>query len=302
MRIVTRPDFDGIVCAALLFEAEEIDAPTLWVEPNDMQNGKIDVREGDIIANLPYHERCALWFDHHYTSLMDRPFNGAFELSASAAGIVYRYYRDRFTRNYDEIVKAADKIDSADFTRDEVHHPEKHPYILLSLTIRGPSDADYWNRIVDLLRKADLARIMADPEVKKRCAEVEGLNRRYEELLAENTKLVGHVAVTDFRKFGKPPEGNRFLVYTLFPESTVHVNIGHMDEDKERIILKIGNSIFNRKNRVNIGAMLTGFNGGGHPGAGSCRFPAEKAEAYISEIIEILLRNEPIESGSEIKR
>jgi oligoribonuclease NrnB/cAMP/cGMP phosphodiesterase (DHH superfamily) len=65
MRIVTRPDFDGVVCAVLLYEAENVNVPVKWVEPNDMQKGIVDIHEGDIVANLPYDERCALWFDHH---------------------------------------------------------------------------------------------------------------------------------------------------------------------------------------------------------------------------------------------
>ncbi|MBW2563261.1 MAG: exopolyphosphatase, partial [Deltaproteobacteria bacterium] len=68
MRIVTRPDFDGVVCAALLYETEEITEPVKWVEPSDIQKGMIEIRTGDIIANLPYNEKCSLWFDHHYTN------------------------------------------------------------------------------------------------------------------------------------------------------------------------------------------------------------------------------------------
>ncbi len=68
MRIVTRPDFDGIVCAVLLYETEDITEPILWVSPNDMQKGKIDIKKGDIIANLPYNENCSMWFDHHFSN------------------------------------------------------------------------------------------------------------------------------------------------------------------------------------------------------------------------------------------
>ncbi len=73
MRIVTRPDFDGIVCAVLLTEALAIQQPVKWIEPSALQRGLVEIREGDILANLPYNDKCTLWFDHHYTNRI-RPF------------------------------------------------------------------------------------------------------------------------------------------------------------------------------------------------------------------------------------
>ena len=123
MRIITRPDFDGVVCASLLYEAKHIEHPVKWVEPNEMQKGLVDVREGDIIANLPYDERCSLWFDHHHTNRIDKPFKGSFKIAPSAAGVIYEYYKDRFYKDYSELVKETDKIDSANLSLDEVLHP-----------------------------------------------------------------------------------------------------------------------------------------------------------------------------------
>ena len=100
MRIVTRPDFDGVVCAALLYEVENVKEPVRWVEPNDMQMGLIDVQEDDIIANLPYGGDCALWFDHHFTNKIDKPFKGIFRDAPSAARIIYEYYQGKFKRDY----------------------------------------------------------------------------------------------------------------------------------------------------------------------------------------------------------
>ena len=135
MRIITRPDFDGVVCAALLYNALDIEGPVKWAEPSDLQRGLVEIREGDVIANLPYDDRCALWFDHHYTNRIDRPFNGEFRIAPSAAGIIFAHYKDRFVRDYSELVTATDKIDSADLTLDEVLNPEKYGYVLLSMTM-----------------------------------------------------------------------------------------------------------------------------------------------------------------------
>ena len=137
MRIVTRPDFDGVVCAALLYKALDIKEPVKWVEPNELQKGLVKIREGDVIANLPYDDGCSLWFDHHYTNRIDKPFKGEFRIAPSAAGIIFAHYKDRFECDHSELVAATDKIDSANLTLDEVLNPEKHGYVMLSMTLCG---------------------------------------------------------------------------------------------------------------------------------------------------------------------
>jgi len=120
MRIVTRPDFDGVVCAVLLREAIDKALPILWAEPGDMQHGRVDVQDGDIVANLPFHDRCRMWFDHHYSNTPARPFEGVFEMAPSAAGLIHRYYADRLQRDHGELIRQTDKIDAADLSEDEV--------------------------------------------------------------------------------------------------------------------------------------------------------------------------------------
>jgi oligoribonuclease NrnB/cAMP/cGMP phosphodiesterase (DHH superfamily) len=294
MRIVTRPDFDGIVCAVLLYEALDIKEPVLWVEPNDVQKGRVDIQVADIIANLPYDKRCALWFDHHYTNQIDTPFKGVFKIAPSASRIIFDYYKNQFQRDYGALVQAADKIDSADLTLDEVLHPENHPYVLLSLTVSSDDQRDepYWNNLVALFRKYDIQQVLKDPDVKQQCQSVVAQNDLYVETLKQHTSLNQNVSITDFRALDKPPAGNRFLVYSLFPESFVNVRIRFEDQKKEMVVVNVGHSIFNPNCNVNVGLMLTYFEGGGHRGAGSGRFHVSKADEYIAGMIEILLKNE----------
>ena len=297
MRIVTRPDFDGIVCALLLRESEGDDLPLVWVEPGDMQRGLVDVHPGDIVANLPFNANCGLWFDHHFSNTPERPVEGLFEMAPSAAGLVYRYYRDRIDRDYDELVYQTDRIDSADLTEDEVRHPENYPYVLLSMTISGRElqDEPYWNRLVDLLGKHPVDRVMADEEVRERCARVVEENRAYREHIQRHTQIQGPVAVTDFRALARTPRGNRFLVYSLYPQTVVQAKIRYNDRDRDRVLVSLGHSIFNRDCKVNVGLLLSNYGGGGHRGAGSCSFPKEKADEYIPAILDVLVKNVPID-------
>ena len=297
MRIVTRPDFDGVVCAALLYEAEDITESMKWVEPSEIQKGVIEIRIGDIIANLPYNEKCTLWFDHHYTNTISKPFNGAFKIAPSAAGIVFEYYQDKLKKDYSELIKETDKIDSANLSMNEVLHPENYPYILLSMTISGRDKGDeaYWNRVVDLIRKFEIGAIISDQVVKERCRAVTKNNKKYKELLKKHTRIKSRVSITDFRSLNEIPDGNRFLAYSLFPQSVVNVKIRYDDKEKQMVALSIGHSIFNKNCNVNVGLLLSRFEGGGHHGAAACRFHVSKADDYIHDILEILLKNEPNE-------
>jgi len=293
MRIVSRPDFDGIVCAVLLFMAETITKPVKWLEPGEVQKGDVDIDKEDIITNLPYDDRCLMWFDHHYSNKPDKPFKGSFRMAPSAARVVYEYYQDRFRGDYDELVGETDKIDSADFTREEVLHPERYPYILLSMTISGRVDQEqnYWNKLVDLLKSTPIEEILSDPEVKGRCDQALRDNIDYVKLLEKHTRIDHQVSVTDFRSLKRVPNGNRFMVYSMFPETNVNVCILMDEIDRDNIRVKVGHSIFNQTCNVNLGQMLAIFGGGGHRGAGSCSLSPENAERDIKNIIAVLIKN-----------
>jgi oligoribonuclease NrnB/cAMP/cGMP phosphodiesterase (DHH superfamily) len=294
MRIVTRPDFDGVVCAVLISDALDIRLPVQWLEPNDFQKGLADIRAGDIVANLPFHPNCELWFDHHATNTADRPFQGLFWEAPSAAGLVLEYFKPRLKRDYTELVHWADRVDSADFTQGMVLHPEKYDYVLLSMTVSGEdSDGEpYWNRLVTLLREKSMREVMANPQVAERCRKVVEQNARYADVLEAHTRIEQQVSITDLRGLDHPPSGNRFLVYCMFPEAVVNVRIRYENQNKDTVVVNIGHSIFNPHCNVHVGKLLAGCEGGGHRGAASARFDVSKTNDYLPEIIDRLVRNE----------
>ena len=294
VRIVTRPDFDGVVCAGLIADALTIRQPVHWVEPNEFIKGRAEIRSGDVIANLPYDPRCDIWFDHHSTNRIDKPFKGLFRIAPSAARNVFEYFRTRFKRDHSELVDWADRIDSAHFTPDEVLHPERYDYVLLSMTIsseKGPEE-NYWNKLVSLLPERDIQQVMADSDVAARCQRVIKENSEYADWLKQCTRIEGQVAITDFRHLDHPPFGNRFLAYCLFPEAVVSVRIRYEDRKRQTVVVNIGHSIFSPHCNVHVGRLLAGFEGGGHRGAASARFDVKKMNDYLSEIISRLVRNE----------
>ncbi len=297
MRIVTRPDFDGVVCAVLIADALGIERPVHWVEPNELSKDMADIRPGDILANLPYHPRCDTWFDHHSTNRVDWAFKGRFRESPSAARLVFEHYQGRFKRDFSELVYWADRIDSADFTRDEVMYPEKYAYVLLSMTVSGEAGREeaYWDLLVRVLQEKDIVQVMAHPEVEARCRNVVRQNTEYGDWLRKFTRIEGGVAITDFRSLAQPPSGNRFLSYSLFPEAFVSIRIRYEGPGKQTVVINIGHSIFNPHCNVHVGRLLAGFGGGGHRGAASARFPADLAASYLPRILTALVCNQPEE-------
>ncbi len=298
MRIVTRPDFDGIVCAVFIEQSENITEPIKWIEPGDVQQGTADIKQGDIMANLPYDDRCSVWFDHHISNVPFTKVEGAFKIAPSAAGIVYEYYKEKgfLKKNFDELVEQTDIIDAAELTKDQVINPQNYPYILLSMTVKNKDDSDlaYWNKLVALLKTMPIKDIMKDKEVKKRAENVIKENIIFEKHLREYTKIEGNISVTDFRSFDQAPSGNRFLSYHLFPETIASITIRNKMGNTNQTLLSIGKSIFNNKSNVNIGKLLSNYNGGGHDGAGGCTLNIETADKDINEIINIMIENRQI--------
>ncbi len=309
MRLVTRADFDGLVCGALITKFERIDS-YLFVEPKFMQDGKVMVKSGDIIANLPYHPNCTLWFDHHITNTMpdfDRPImpgKGGFRLAPSAARVVYEYYEDQSKKRIapsngsleeasaylasDRIkylLQQADKIDAGELTREDVLNPQG--YVLVSMTTDGryAEDEPYWLRVIDLLRDKNLEDTMNDSEVATRCRNVLDYQEKLRAILMDNTTLKGNVIYVDLRRVHDLPDGNRFLLFTLFPEGNIAVKVSFDTQRENTTAISVGYNIFNKTATVNVGELLQRYGGGGHKVVGSCRVPNEKAEQAIREIV-----------------
>jgi oligoribonuclease NrnB/cAMP/cGMP phosphodiesterase (DHH superfamily) len=310
VRLVTRADFDGLVCGALITKFENIDS-YLFVEPKFMQDGLVEVRSGDIIANLPYHPNCTLWFDHHITNSMpefDRPVapgKGGFRLAPSAARVVSEYYTELATnrdpalggrraaeieaflstQRIKHLLQEADKVDAGQLTREDVMNPQG--YVLISMTTDGryAEDEPYWRRIIDLLRDKSLEDIMKDPEVASRCQKVLDYQEKLRAILVSNTTLKGNVIYVDLRQVHDMPDGNRFLLFTLFPQGNIAVKVSYDNQRENTTAISVGYNIFNKTSSVNVGELLQRYGGGGHRVVGSCRVPNEQAEQAIKEIV-----------------
>lgn len=315
MRLVTRADFDGLVCGALITKFEKIDE-YLFVEPKFMQDGLVEIRRGDIIANLPYHPNCTLWFDHHITNTtpnFSQPImlgQGGFRLAPSAARVVYEYYLELARKSasavgsghaaplqaqdilsflnaerIEYLLHEADRIDAGKLEMNDVLDPQG--YVLISMTTdgRNAGDEPYWLRIINLLRDTPLAETLDDPEVKRRCRRIRDEQEQLSKLLVERTTMKGNVIYCDLRGVREIPDGNRFLIFTLFPEGNIQVKVTDDSQRPNTTAISVGYNIFNPTSNVNVGELLKKYAGGGHRVVGSSRVPNDKAEQAIAEIL-----------------
>jgi len=307
MRLVTRADFDGLVCGALITKFESIDS-YLFVEPKFMQDGLVEIRRGDIIANLPYHPNCTLWFDHHITNTTPdfpkpiMPGKGGFRLAPSAARVVCEYYTETAqlaegaarlsflnSQRIVYLLQEADRIDAGKLTTEDVLNPQG--YVLVSMTTDGKraEDEPYWLRVIRLLRDATLEEVMKDAEVARRCQQVLDDQEKLRAILLERTTMKGNVIYCDLRGIKDIPDGNRFLIFTLFPQGNIQVKAEDDTQRENTTAISVGYNIFNPTSNVNVGELLKNYGGGGHKVVGSSRVPNDRAEQAIKEIVEAVM-------------
>jgi hypothetical protein len=297
MRLVTRPDLDGLTCAVILSRCETVDSFE-FVHPQQIRDRQVDIGKDDILANVPYHPSCGMWFDNHLLtdseSTPPQDFRGRYGQAPSAARLVYEHYAPAHPElsRYEELVRETDRLDSAQLDMNDVLSPDG--YTLLGFTLdpkSGLGDVNsYFLDLLPAVTTKPIDKVLELPSVRERARRLREQDRAFREVAVAHSRLDGTVVVTDFRSVDSLPIGNRFLIYTVFPEATVSLRIQH-GRAPDTVSVSVGRSIFNRASRANIGILMSLYGGGGQSGAGACVLPADTADAKIAEIVNALQRN-----------
>ena len=301
MRLVTRSDFDGLICGMLLKEADIIDSWT-FVHPKDLQDGLFQPTENDVLANVPYVKGCGMWFDHH-TSENDRlgwnqDVKGESRLAPSAARIIYEYYggESKFP-NYKEMIEAVDKVDSGQLSREEILNPSG--WILLGF-ISDPrtglgrfrdfriSNYQLMEELINLFRNMKIEEILELPDVKERVDMYFDQTEKFKSMVEKHTAIKNNVIITDLRDVDTIYTGNRFMIYSLYPEQNVSMWIVD-GKQKQNVSIAVGYSILNRTCTADIGKLMLKHGGGGHKMVGTCQVPYDSANGVINEISDYLM-------------
>lgn len=298
-RLVTRSDFDGLVCAVLLKQLDLIEE-ILFVHPKDMQDGKIDITPNDITTNLPYVATCALAFDHHLSETIRRgsrtPANHIIAPEApSAARVVYDYYggQDKFPHVSRELMEAVDKGDAARFSAEEILQPTRWAllnYLMDARTGLGRfrtfrvSNYQLMMHLIDYCRDHTVDELLQLPDVVERVELYFTHQEKAREQIQRCSTVHGNLVVLDLRHEETIYAVNRFMIYALYP--ACHISIHVMWGLKQQnTVCAIGNSILNRTSKTNIGALCLKYDGGGHVNAGTCQIANDQAETVLGELI-----------------
>ena len=302
-RLVTRSDFDGLVCAMILRELDII-KEIKFVHPKDVQDGKIELSENDITTNLPFDPRVGLAFDHHESEidrLKAQETGGKLIIdphARSAARVVYDYYggKEGLPWVTDELMEAVDKGDSADFTLDDILNPKGWVllhYLMDPRTGLGRfrnfriSNYDLMMELITYCRNHTIDEILELPDVKERVDLYFEQAELFKAQLSRLARIEGKVVVLDLRNEEVIHAGNRFMIYAMYPDTqiSVHVTWGFQ---KQNTAVMIGKSIVNRGSQADIGELCLRYGGGGHRNAGTCQLDNDKVDAALPDIIAAL--------------
>ncbi len=298
-RLVTRSDFDGLVCAVLLRERGII-SDISFVHPKDMQDGRVPITDRDITTNLPYVPGCHLAFDHHSSESTrlggETSTNHIIDpKAASAARVVYDYYGGAaaFPRISAQMMDAVDKADSAQFTLQDILNPKGWELLSFLMDARTGlgrfrdfrvANYQLMMELIDYCRDHDIEQILALPDVAER-AELYHAHRDLAKTQIQRRAVqYGSLVVLDLRDEDPIYATNRFTLYAMFPQCKVSIHV-IWGVRQQNTAFAIGKSIIDRSSTLDIGQLCLRYGGGGHTAAGTCQVANSESEQVLSELI-----------------
>jgi len=302
-RLVTRSDFDGLVCAVILKELEMVD-DILFVHPKDMQDGKIDITDRDITTNLPYVPGCYLAFDHHHSEIIrvGNPDNYICDPDApSAARVVFNHFggRERFPDLSEDMMVAVDQGDSADYVESDILEPKGWALLNFLMDARTGlgrfrtfriANYQLMMELIDFCRNHEIDEILALPDVKERVDLYFEHEPKFKDQLKQCSTVHENLVVVDLREAEVIWPGNRFMIYALFPQCNISIHC-IWGKQKQNTVFATGKSILDRSSKTDIGELMLTFGGGGHVAAGTCQVDNDKAKETLDELIDIITQD-----------
>ncbi len=297
MRLITRSDFDGLACGALLKEAGIIDS-WKFAHPKDLQDGLVEINENDCLANVPYVEGCGLWFDHHSSeherNELEGKYKGESRLTPSCARIIYDYYggRERFS-HFDDMMEAVDKVDSGNLTIEDIQNPKG--WVLVGFLMDPRTGLGRWRdftisnyqlmeQLMEACRTMSTEEILNLPDVRERIDVYFEQTAMFTEMVKKYTRVEGDLIISDLRGVSPIYSGNRFMIYSMYPEQNISIWIVD-GKGGLGCSCAVGYSILNRTSNVNVGSLMLKYGGGGHKAVGTCQFTDENKDAQIQNLI-----------------
>jgi len=299
MRLLTRSDFDGLVCAVLLVEKGIVDEYE-FVHPKDAQDGKIEATANDVLANIPYIPGCGLWFDHHSSEderlkTGELNFEGEVRSAPSAAQVIWDYYggSNTFNKSLLPLMEAVNKTDSGNLSREEILNPEDWiilSYIMDARTGLGRfkdyriSNHQLMTDMIQYCRTMSAEEIIGNYDIQERIMRYFDQQDLFSGMLERCSEIKGNLVITNLIDENTIFSGNRFIIYALYPEQNVDLRV-MWGRNNQNVVFACGHSILNRTSKTDVGKLMLKYGGGGHHVVGTCQVPADNWETILEEIV-----------------
>jgi len=305
-RLVTRSDFDGLICAVLLKELDLIDN-IKFVHPRDVQINRVKIDSNDISTNLPYSPGAHLVFDHHMSEtiriLGQKPDNYIIDPHApSASRVVFNYYggKKAFPKISEEMIQAVDKADAAQFTREEILSPKG--WVLLNYLMDPRSGLGRYRHfripnyelmmmLIDSCKNHTIEEILELPDVKERIDLYFQHQRASMEQIEKCSKVHGNVVVLDLRHEDEIFLSNRFVHDALYPECNVLIYV-IWGLQRQNTVLAVRKSIIDRSAKTHIGELMLEYGRGIAIKRGTCQVPNDEADRVLQELLKRINEDE----------
>ena len=101
------------------------------------------------------------------------------------------------------------------------------------------------------------------------------------------TTVEGNLIITDLRGVDPIYTGNRFMIYSMYPQQNISCWIVN-GKGGEGCSAAVGYSILNQTSKVNVGSLMLKYGGGGHEKVGTCQFTSENMTSDLPKMLEEL--------------
>lgn len=299
-RLVTRSDFDGLVCAVLLKHLDMV-SDIKFVHPKDMQDGKVDIDDNDITTNLPFVPGVHLAFDHHHSETLRNEIRANHIIdpkAPSAARVVFDHYGGfkAFPESWGEMMAAVDKADSAQYDREDIVNPKNWELLNFIMDARTGlgrfrefriSNYELMMQLIDYCASHDIDEILDLPDVKERVDMYKEHHLLFMDQIKQNTTVYKNLVVLNLQEQDPIWAGNRFMIYALYPETNISIH-RMWGLKKQNTVFAVGKSIIDRSSKTNVGELMLQYGGGGHLAAGTCQVENDKAEEVLAQLVETI--------------
>jgi nanoRNase/pAp phosphatase (c-di-AMP/oligoRNAs hydrolase) len=143
--------------------------------------------------------------------------------------------------------------------------------------------------LMQACRTMSTEEILNLPDVKERIDVYFEQAEKFKEMVKAHTRVEGDVIISDLRGVDPIYSGNRFMIYSMYPEQNISAWIVN-GKGGEGCSAAVGYSILNRTATLDVGHLMLKYGGGGHKAVGTCQFTNETMETELPKMLEELIK------------